>query len=189
MVVETANALRLAVVVVGRIGDVTVPKRVVGKEKTTFFHDWQYRLVGLDIVAFVAVDEGQVEVEIEFGSLGDGIANHKRDSVAIRRIFEPFSRKILHFIVDFVGPEVSTVGQSLGHAKCRIAAERAHFEHTLWSNHLHKHFQQSTLQMPTDHVAMQRVKVRGTPEFVQIFGFWLGMAENVVFQGVKELRS
>ena len=182
MVVETANALRLAVVVVGRIGDVTVPERIVGEEKTTVFQQGKHRLVGLDIVAFVAVDEGQIEVEIEFRCLGDGIANQKSDSVAISRIFEPFSRKILHFIVDFVGPEVSTVGQSLGHAKCRIAAERADFEHTLRSNHLHEHFQQSTLQMPTDHVAMQRVKVRGTPEFVQIFGFWLGVAENVIFQ-------
>lgn len=43
--------------------------------------------------------------------------------------------------------------------------------------------------MPTDHVAMQRVKVRGSPELVQILGFWLGMAENVIIQGVKKLRS
>ena len=94
----------------------TVPKRVVGQYETAGAHHAQCHLVGFQIGTLVAVDERHVELYSQFGSLRDGIADDEVDALAIGSVFQPLSRKILHFIVDFESPHPAVILQSLGHA-------------------------------------------------------------------------
>ena len=69
MIVEAPDALCLLVVIVGRIGHVTIPKSIIGQQDTTLIDQWQKCLVSFHIRAFVTVDKRHIKHNAKFWSL------------------------------------------------------------------------------------------------------------------------
>ena len=64
--VEAAQTERLFVTVVGRVGDMPVPERVVGKDEASGTNERKDQVVILRVLAFVGVDEDEVVLVISY---------------------------------------------------------------------------------------------------------------------------
>lgn len=104
----------------------TVPQSIVGKDKTTGSENTESHLVGLPIGTLVTIDKRKVELDTEFGSLCDSIADDKRDLVADRGVLNPRTGEVLLLVVDLKGIEMTVGIQSLCHAQGGVAAEGAY---------------------------------------------------------------
>ena len=160
----------------------TIPEGVVGQDERAGSHERQQRLVGLHVGALVAIDESHVERDAESRCLYVGIADDEGDAIGERRAFYPVACEVLHLVVGLKGPDVASGRKSLGQAERTITAERAHFEHVQRFLDFHQHLQQPALQMAADHASVESLHVGGTPQLVQVFGFWLRMGQDVVDQ-------
>ena len=87
-VVERLDAAGLWVTVVSVINDMTVPKGIVGKDKTARTQYAEYHFVGVAIGTFVTVDESHVESDAKFWCLDVGVANDEADAVGDGRLLE-----------------------------------------------------------------------------------------------------
>ena len=161
--------------------DLTVPERIVGEDETTRAEDGQHHLITVAIGALVAIDEGHVELDAEFRSLNECIANDELYLVGHGGAFDPGTREVLHLVVDLKGVEPSAVVEALCHGDGTVTAERADFKDRGGTYHPDEHLQQATLQVSAGHTAMNRMDVRGAPETIKVVGFRLRVAQDVIF--------
>ena len=75
IIIKATDALRLLVTVVVGVGDVTIPKGVVGEDKGAWSHKGEEGFVGLDIGALVAIKECHIKLHTEFPGLLPGITD------------------------------------------------------------------------------------------------------------------
>lgn len=61
VVIEGTYATGLRITLIVRVNDVTVPQGVVGEDVSAWRHHGEYRFVGVDVCALVAIDECHVE--------------------------------------------------------------------------------------------------------------------------------
>ena len=169
----------------------TIPQRVVGHDKTTLSEHRESHLVGFNIRSLVAINENEVEGDAQTWSLGDGIANDKVYFVGHGAARYPRTSEIFLLVVNLEGVQKSVVWQSLGQANGTISAERAHFEHAFGLRHLHKHLQQTALQMPASHTSVQRMQVGGSVKSIQVVAFGVyvvdyigGLVHALVFEAL-----
>ena len=167
--------------IVGVIYHVAIPKRIIGEDESTGTQDRQHHLIALAIGALVAIDEGHIKLDAEFWRFGEGIADDELNLVGHWGTFDPRPCEILHLVVDLKGVEPSALIETLCHGDGTVAAERADFEDRGGTYHPDEHLQQATLQMSAGHTAMDSVDVRGTPETVEVVGFRLRVAQDVIF--------
>ena len=129
------------IAVVGRVGDVSVPQRVVGQYKAAGLQNAEHHLVGLYIGALVAIYKGHIELDAQFGRLGDSIADDKLYLVGYGRALYPRPCKVLLLIVDLEGIDLTVFFQSFCHTEGTIATEGAYLEDALGTYHLNQHLQ------------------------------------------------
>lgn len=103
MVIETTDANSLLVVVIFWVGDMSVPESIICYDKTTAFKCGNSHFVSFNIGSLVAIDEYQIKIDTEFWSFSNSIANTKINEFGNGRVFYPWSREILLFIVYFEG--------------------------------------------------------------------------------------
>ena len=139
MVVERADTHGLCVVIIGAIDHMTIPQGVVDGHETAQAQHAHRHLIGFDIGALVAVDEGKIESYSQPRCQHVGIANGEDNLLCPRRLCYPWAGEILHFIVHFERVEAPVGGQSGGHAECTVTAEGAHLKHPMRPKHRHEH--------------------------------------------------
>ena len=135
------------VVVVGGVGDVSVPQRVVGKDEGSLVHERQDVLVGLHVRALVAVDESHVEHYAQLGRQLVGVADDEVYLVRHFRTLYPGAREVLHLVVYLESPQLAVFLQSHSHADGAISGEGSHFEDVLRSDHTDEHLEELSLQV------------------------------------------
>ena len=157
----------------------TIPQRVVGHDKTTLPEHRESHLVGFNIRSFVAINENEVESDAQTWGLGDGIADDKAYFVGHSTAFYPRTSEIFLLVVNLEGIQKSVIWQSFGQANGTISAERTHFEHAFGLRHLHKHLQQTALQVSAGHAPVQRMQVGGSVKTIQVVAFGVDVVGDV----------
>ena len=182
-IVEQLNAVRLLVVIIGAVDHMAVPQRVVGHDHAAGVHERQNVFIGLEICAFVAIEERHVEGHAELWCQQVSVADGERYLVGIGRVFDPWTGEIFHLVVYLEGVEHGAVFQSLGHAQRTVAAERAYLQNVFGTHHLHEHLQESSLKVSARHSAVYGVYVCRAIQAVEIVALGVGVGEDVGVEG------
>ena len=167
--------------VIGMVNNMTIPECVIGQDKAARAHHTEGHLIGGQVCALVAVDEGHVEGDAEAWRLGDSVADDELDTVGHVRAFYPWTGEVFQFVVDLEGVDFAAWFQTLSHADGAIAAEGTHLKDILWAYHAHQHLQQPSLQVSTGHAPTQQMDVGGAVEPVEIVALRVDMVEDIGF--------
>ena len=153
VVVEGDDAAGLGLALCLGVYDLAGPQGVVGDDETAWFQVFHHQVVVLDILALVGVDEHEVVALAQRGNDVAGIADVQAHALAVGRQGQVFADEVLLLVVDLDGVDAAVVvGQTLGQAQRRIAAEGAQFQHAARLYHSRQHLDQAPLQVPRAHV-------------------------------------
>src|SRR5574344_861606 len=167
------------VVIVFMFHYMSVPKSIVGEDKSPRTKYLQHHLIGLDVCALVTINESHVEGHPQFWGFDDGISNDKLYLICNRRTLNPGTGEVFHLVVYLKGIYLTALVKSFSQTDGTISTECAHLKHVFRSHHLHQHLKQSSLQMSACHPSMQRVDIGGAIKSIEIFPLGRTMLPNV----------
>ena len=179
VVVEEADAAGLWVAVVCGVDDVAVPKGVVGEDEAAGTEQGEDGLVGLDVCALVAVDEGHIEGYAQTRGFTVGVADDELNAVGDVGVFYPRAGEVFLFVVDFEGIDAAAGFEALGHADGTVAGECPDFKYVAGTYHADEHPEQTALKMAAGHAAVEQMDVGRTAEAVEVAALGVGVGKDV----------
>ena len=152
-VVKGQDAARLGLALRLGVNDFAGPQGVVGDDVATGIEVLHDQVVVLDILPLVGVDKGEVVALAQRGDDVAGVADVQAHALAIGGQGQVLADEVLLLVVDLDGiDDAVIVGQPLGQAQRRVAAEGAQFQHAAGCHHAGEHLDEAPLQVPRAHV-------------------------------------
>ena len=147
----------------------------------------QQHAVVVGVLAFVAVDEHQVEHAAQRRGDVERRADMQPDFLSVGAAVEVGLRQLLQFVVHLHGVQFGSFLQSCGHREGRVPRERADFEHPLRPRHPYEHLQQPALDVSREHPRRHGPQIRLAVQFVQQRLLGGRQVVNVTFERVHPM--
>jgi len=138
------------------------------------------------VVAFVGVDEDEVEGAVEGGNGIECWAEAEFDFVSVLAFCPVALGHCGGFAVDVAGDDFSVRGEAFGEAEGAVAGEGADFEYAFRVAELGEHFQEAAFEISYLHDVHGHVFACFQGEFFEYFSATGGMCVGVVFDGFRE---